>query len=114
MEFKQSYSEYFGCIEIIGQFWEHKDFSVFEDSISSFIEHGWKVVVLDMTRLSFVSSQGLGRIVKAYSQLHEAQGQLILLNPSGSVRETVEISGFLEFMKMFNTVEEIKAYLGVG
>ena len=61
-----------------------------------------------------VSKYRQGRIVKAYSRLHEAGGQLLLLNPNGSVREAVEISGFLEFMKIFNTVEEIKAYLGVA
>ncbi len=111
MELKASQTESYGLVELIGQFWEHKDFQVFEEAIAGFVAAGLKTAVLDMSRLSFISSQGLGRLVRAYSHMNRAGGGVVLLCPVGSVRETIEIAGFAEFLKICTSSDELDAHL---
>ncbi|MBD3391210.1 MAG: STAS domain-containing protein [Chitinivibrionales bacterium] len=112
MEFKLSLTGSFGKIEMIGQFWEHGDFAAFEKAIEDCLGQGLTIAVVDLSRLTFVSSQGLGRLVRAYSKMREAGGELALLSPLGSVRETIEIAGFADFMNIYNSEAELAEALG--
>lgn len=112
MDLKIISNDKFGVIQMIGQFWEHKDFAPFDEEIENFVNKGLKEIVLDMARLSFISSQGLGLLVKAFSKMKDMNGRLILLRPSGTVRDEIEIAGFSSFMTIIDSKKEVDRYLG--
>jgi anti-anti-sigma factor len=110
MEIKLLKKPEYAIIEMIGQFWEPKDIIMFEDALEKCIQEGIPVIAADFTRVSFLSSQALGKLVRAYSKMNKAGGHFVLLNPVGSIKETLGIAGITEFMKILDTKEQVAAF----
>jgi anti-anti-sigma factor len=53
-------------------------------------------VVLDMAKLSFMDSSGLGVIITEHTRLKRSGGTLTIYSPSSSVRRLFEITGLTE------------------
>lgn len=100
-------NEYCGTMQMIGQFWEPNDFVLFQEHIKELLDKGGKRIVIDLSRVSFISSQGLGLLVTAFNNVKERGGELIMLKPKGCVKEMMEISGFNIFMKIVESDKEL-------
>ena len=96
-------------ISLIGQLWQKEELSALSDAIDSCIHQQQNIVVLDLQRLSFISNQGLGSLVRIHSTLEAAGGNLILNCNNSDILELFRISGFGEFMKIVNNQIEILA-----
>jgi anti-anti-sigma factor len=100
-----------GFISLIGQLWQKEDLLTVGDAVETFIQDKILTIVLDIDRLSFINSAGLGLIARIHSQVLNAGGKMILFNPHSSVLEVIEISGFDLFMTIAKTEDELKALL---
>ncbi len=56
-------------------------------------------LLLDMTKLEYVSSAGLRAFKRAYMELHRKSGLLSAKNVSKSVMEVFELTGFTRLFK---------------
>ena len=65
-------------------------------------------VVVDLTRVTFIDSTGLGVLVGAFKRVREC-GALSLVCPQRSVRRVLEITGLTQVFPLFNTLEEAVA-----
>ncbi len=97
-----------GVIQMIGQFWEQNEFNLFRKHIKELYEKGITRIVVDLSRVSFISSQGLGILVAVFSEVKNQKGDLILFKPKGCVKEVIEISGLDMTMKIAQTDEELE------
>jgi anti-anti-sigma factor len=100
-----------GFITLIGQLWQKDDLKAVETAVESLSVNGTLKIVVDIDRLSFINSQGLGLIARIFSQLQEKGRTMVLFNPHSSVLEVIEISGFDQFMTIAKSDEELKAIL---
>jgi|GEM_PF-879268 anti-anti-sigma factor len=98
-------------ISLIGQLWQKEELSALSDAIDSCIHQQQNIVVLDLQRLSFISNQGLGLLVRIHSTLEAAGGNLILNCNNSDILELFRISGFGEFMKIVNNQIELQQIL---
>jgi anti-anti-sigma factor len=57
------------------------------------IRHGRHHVLLDLSKVVFLSSAGIGALVKSYNDLHSIQGSLSIWKASERVRKVLEICG---------------------
>jgi len=85
-------------IGMSGQYWETADLIKFETYIHKSIDKGIVTIKIDLSRVSFLSSQALGLFVSAFRELGKVEGKLILINPQGTVKEMIEIAGLDEIM----------------
>jgi anti-anti-sigma factor len=85
-------------ISLIGQLWQKEDISALEDVVTKCMEEKRKNIVIDMQRLSFINSQGLGLLVRMHSTMTDAGNRLVLFSNPSSVLEVLEISGLESFM----------------
>ncbi len=97
-----------GVIHLIGQLWEREDFGAFLDAANELLEQKCSALVVDLSRLTFVSSQGLGAFVKTYTRARDADCAFVLYKPLGSVREVMELAGFDRFMTIADTIGAIE------
>lgn len=67
------------------------------------IQRGAKRVVLDLSRVSYMSSAGLRELVAAYRRLQEQGGDLRLAQPSSRVQDVLEMSGLDTIFQIFST-----------
>lgn len=100
-----------GFISLIGQLWQKEDLSTVGDAVETYIQDKILTIVLDIDRLSFINSAGLGLIARIHTQVRDAGGKMIVFNPHSSVLEVIEISGFDLFMTIAKTEDELKAVL---
>lgn len=111
MEIKYSRHPDYCFLALIGQFWEQKDFTAFDASVELSGASGVCFLAADISRVSFLSSQALGRLVRVYSRWKEAGKQFVLIGPSGSVKETLSLAQFDVFMTIFGSPADFETFV---
>jgi anti-anti-sigma factor len=72
------------------------------DATMSLAKGGPKRVILDLSKLDYVSSAGL-RIILTFAKFLQAAGaEMRICNPQPPVREVLEASGFNSLIKIFD------------
>ncbi|HLK56953.1 MAG TPA: STAS domain-containing protein [Chthonomonadaceae bacterium] len=62
-------------------------------------------VILDMRSVVYLSSAGLRMLLLAYRQAAARESDLLLAGLSEEIRDTMEMTGFLDFFTTVDTVE---------
>jgi len=77
----------------------------FEAECESCIAEGSKSLVLDLSNLTYVSSMGLGAIVRVAKQLRDAGGEVRICCLTGLVRQLFEITRLNHVFPPHDSVE---------
>jgi anti-sigma B factor antagonist len=56
-------------------------------------------MVLDMTKVGYMSSAGLRMLLSTYRQFSGNKGKVVLVGLADSIRDTMSITGFLNFFE---------------
>ncbi|MFM7579048.1 MAG: anti-sigma factor antagonist [Microcystaceae cyanobacterium] len=75
------------------------------DKVLPLIESNSKIL-LDMTQVPYMSSAGLRTLLSLYRQATTKTGDLVLVGLSEDIRDTMKVTGFLKFFKVYKTLEE--------
>jgi anti-sigma B factor antagonist len=62
-------------------------------------------VVVDLSRVTFMDSTGIGVLLNALRQLTTLHGRLVLVCPTDRVLRPFEVTGLVGYLKIFNTRE---------
>ena len=73
------------------------------------IDAGETRIVVDFSKTDYMSSAGLRVILKTASLLQEKGGDFALCNANEQIVEVLEISGFLEIVKYFSSLDDAVA-----
>ncbi len=63
-----------------------------EAAVNTLVEKGRTNILMDLRSVSYISSNGIGSIIKAYRSVLRQDGHVKLLNPSQCVRNILSIS----------------------
>jgi anti-anti-sigma factor len=80
-----------------------------QDQITDLVDRGLSRLVFDLTDLSFCDSTGLSVFVRAKNSTDEAGGVVRLAAPQRGVRRILEVSGLVEVLHTYPTVDEAVA-----
>jgi stage II sporulation protein AA (anti-sigma F factor antagonist) len=61
-----------------------------------------KHLILDLRKVNFIDSSGLGAILGRFKRLSQQGGRLSAVNVSPQVRRIFELSGLLKIMEIYN------------
>jgi len=67
-----------------------------------------KQIIVDLTRLNFISSAGMGLLVRVHQLLKEDGGRLVLAAPRPLVREAIRRAALQKIFEIRDSVEEIQ------
>jgi anti-anti-sigma factor len=70
-----------------------------------------KTLVLDMAEVDFISSVGVGLIVKTKTTLTRRNGDLAMINMQQQVKKVFEVIRLLPTLNVFESVKELDDYL---
>ena len=76
-----------------------------QEKILPLLQDG-SALVLDLGAVSYMSSAGLRMLLLLYRQAAAHNGRVALAGLAESIRDTMEITGFLKFFTIANSVEE--------
>lgn len=93
----------------VSGFLDAHTFEDLEDAIGrKFAEGAYKLVV-DLTKVNYISSAGAGVFIWAHSESQENGGDVIVLNPTKGVMQVFELLGLTQVFTVAGTKEEALA-----
>ncbi len=69
-------------------------------------------LILDMSRVTYMSSAGLRMMLKVYRTVNDRGGRALLAGLTEDVKATMALTGFLDFFKHCDTLQAGLAELG--
>ncbi|MDM8529891.1 anti-sigma factor antagonist [Anaerolineales bacterium HSG25] len=72
-----------------------------QEKILPLVEPGCKVV-LDMTRVPYMSSAGLRVLLLIYRKISGSDGTVVLVGLSEELQDTMSVTGFLDFFTLYD------------
>ncbi len=77
-----------------------------EKKINSFIKDGENCFVINFESLDYISSAGLRVVLVVAKKLKPVNGQILISNLKGVVKEVFDISGFTSILQIYETENE--------
>jgi anti-sigma B factor antagonist len=71
-------------------------------------------LLLDMTRVSYMSSAGLRVLLSVYRQVDARKGKIVLVGLAEGIRDTMDTTGFLKFFTVRDDLGAGMQALGGG
>ena len=71
------------------------------ETVETLLKEGRSKIVLNLARISYMDSAGIGELVACYKRSREKGGQLKLLNPSGKVYDLLQLTKLEEIFETF-------------
>lgn len=110
LDFHVSEVEQVTLIEVSGRI-DSMNASELGEALSGEFERGSRQIVVDLAKVSYMSSAGLRELVAAYRKLHDSSGDLRLAQPSSRVLDVLEMSGLDTIFQIFPTqVDAVGSY----
>ena len=89
-------------------------FEDLEKTFQSLFEENVYQVIVDLEKLDYISSAGCGVFIGAIGTAQENNGNVVLLNPSDSVREVFDLLGLTQIFPFAENVEAAQGSFGDG
>ena len=85
------------------------DATTFHGKLHEFIGGGTKKVVIDLGKVEWMSSVGLGMLISAMTAMKNAKGELKLANVTQSIESLLTITRLITIFKVYDSVDEALA-----
>lgn len=70
-------------------------------------------MILDLSQVAYMSSAGLRMLLLIYRQMTSLNGKVVLVGLSDEIKDTMSITGFLDFFQATDTLVDAYKLLGV-
>ena len=82
-----------------------------EEKLKPLLSRSAKVLILDMSRLVYITSSGISAIINAKKAMAERGGELMMINLQPQIKKVFEIVKALPKDTVFESIEEADQYL---
>jgi anti-sigma B factor antagonist len=79
---------------------------VLRETIEGLLKDGQKKILLNLARVPYMDSAGIGELVACYKRSRERGGELKLLNPSGKVYDLLQLTKLEDIFQTFRDEDE--------
>ena len=87
------------------------DASLLQEKLYEYIEQNRKQVVVDLAKVDWMNSTGLGILISGYTSLRNSEGQLKLANVTDKIQSLLTITKLVTVFETYDTVDEaIKSF----
>ncbi|UCC45110.1 MAG: STAS domain-containing protein [Candidatus Zixiibacteriota bacterium] len=82
------------------------DASLLHDKLYEFIEQDKKKVVIDLAKVDWMNSTGLGILISGYTTLRNTEGELKLANVTDKIQSLLTITKLVTVFESYDSVDE--------
>ena len=79
---------------------------VLREKVGELLDGGDKRILLNLERVKYMDSAGIGELVACYKRAKEKQGTVKLLNPSGKVYDLLQLTKLEEVFDTYRDEKE--------
>ena len=107
-----SVSEKYNCviIELKGNVMGGPDAEIFRDELHKLIEKGKKKVVVDLGKVKFMNSSGLGILIGGLTTMKNADGELVICQADKKIESLLMVTQLIKVFDHYRTLEEAIAH----
>jgi len=80
---------------------------IIAELVSDSVEAGIKTVVIDLEKVRYISSSGLGLLITLLTKMKNSGGELFLTAPSEHVKKLLLITKLNGIFKVFDSVDQV-------
>lgn len=80
-----------------------------EKAFNEIIDNGKSGIVFDMAEVDFISSRGLWVLLETQKACKKNKGQLVLVNVSENMQQSLDLAGVKHFIDMYDDLTEAVA-----
>lgn len=84
---------------------------VLEEEVSAVLGKDPKIIIFDMRGVNYISSSGIGVVLKTKKALKQSQGKSYIVNLTPPVKKVFDIIKALPQQEVFASVKELDDYL---
>jgi len=106
MSFKITERYNSNIIEFKGNVMGGPDATSLNEKLHELIEKGQKNIVVDLGKVSFMNSSGLGMLIGALTTMRNAGGDLRIANATNKIESLLIVTKLITVFKHFKSVEE--------
>jgi len=82
----------------------------FDREIESLVERFHKRIVLDLSRVDFMDSAALTRLIHTQRRLRPLEGEMVIAGPAPAIQSTIKTAGVDRLIRVFPDVDEGRRY----
>lgn len=79
---------------------------VLRERVTELLDSGKKHILLNLEKVSYMDSAGIGELVACYKRAKEKEGTVKLLNPSGKVYDLLQLTKLEEVFETYRDEKE--------
>lgn len=84
----------------------------FRHEVVDFIEQGNKCMILNMKKVNYLNSTGIGALITAHTSYRKIGGEIKLAGLSSNIQNLLVITRLIEVFDVYETIEDaIKSFL---
>lgn len=105
-------SEKYNCviIELKGNVMGGPDAEIFRDELHKLIEQGKKEVIVDLGKVKFMNSSGLGILIGGLTTMKNAGGELVICQADKKIESLLMVTQLIKVFNHFRTLDEAVAH----
>jgi anti-sigma B factor antagonist len=93
-------------IHLGGKIMGGPDATMFHGKLHEYLDAGQKKVVIDLTKVEWMNSTGLGMLTAALTTVKRAKGELVIAGVADSVLNLLNITQLVRVFRVVDTVDE--------
>ncbi len=93
-------------IEVKGSLVGDEDTDLFRAAVADFLEQGNKCLAINLTKVNYLNSSGIGAIIAAHASYARVGGEVRLAGPSNTVQNVLAVTRLIDVFEVFDTVDE--------
>ena len=82
------------------------DATVFHGKLHEYVSGGKKKIIIDLSKVEWMSSVGLGMLISALTTMKNNDGKLFLANVTDSIETLLTITRLVTIFKTFDSIDE--------
>lgn len=106
MKISDSKKEDVVIISLAGKVMGGPDADIFHTKVHEFIESGARKIVIDLAKVEWMSSVGLGMLISALTALKNNEGELRLANITDNIESLLTITRLVTIFDVFDSIDE--------
>lgn len=106
MKFKDKMVGDIGVLSLKGKLLGYPETDELNDEVRSFLGSGTTKIVIDMGGLSWLSSMGVGALMRSYTTVTNNGGKLKLARMTDKARGLFTMTQLIKVFEIYETVEE--------
>lgn len=93
-------------IDIKGSLVGDDDTDKFRAAVQDFIEQGNKCLIVNLEKVNYMNSSGIGAVIAAYTSYKKVTGEVKLAGISSNVQNLLAVTKLIDIFDVHDTVDE--------